>query len=328
VNFFTAFHVWVQTQLTTYIADRTASMAMALEPFVALCAVIYVLFWGWLQLTGRIEQPVVEGAKRILVLATVIGLSVDLWAYNALFVDTFMTSPQRIAVLIANAPSAPTITTADTVLTEGVSVAENLFRQGGVLDGNMGFYLIGLLVYLLVGLTAGYAAFLDALAQVALSVILAIGPLFIVGLLFDATRRFFEAWISQLCNYGLITVLTGAVTGLLMQIVQTEATQLAADGTGVQIAEVVPLMAACLIVLLVMRQIMPMASGLASGVALASMGVVSHAMSWGLGRTSRMAGALTQPSARTAPHLDPATRLPALPTAAGATLAPRHSLRR
>jgi len=33
--------------------------------------------------------------------------------------------------------------------------------------------------------------------------------LFIASLFFDATRRFFSAWIAQLANYGLITVFDG-----------------------------------------------------------------------------------------------------------------------
>jgi type IV secretion system protein VirB6 len=36
-----------------------------------------------------------------------------------------------------------------------------------------------------------------------------------------------------------------------------------------------------------MRQVMPMAAGLASGLALSSFGIVSAALAWGLGRASR-----------------------------------------
>jgi type IV secretion system protein VirB6 len=39
-----------------------------------------------------------------------------------------------------------------------------------------------------------------------------------------------------------------------------------------------------------MRQVMPMAAGLASGLALSTFGVVSAAMRWGLGSSSRSLG--------------------------------------
>ena len=46
--------------------------------------------------------------------------------------------------------------------------------------------------------------FLIALSDIALAVLLALGPLFIAMLLFDATQRLFSAWIAQLTTYALI----------------------------------------------------------------------------------------------------------------------------
>jgi len=60
--------------------------------------------------------------------------------------------------------------------------------------------------------------FLIALSSIALAVLLALGPLFFAMLFFDATRRFFGAWIAQLANYGLITVLTVMVAALLLRM--------------------------------------------------------------------------------------------------------------
>ena len=43
---------------------------------------------------------------------------------------------------------------------------------------------------------------------------------------------------------------------------------------------------------LIMRQVMPMASGLASGLALSSFGAVSALLAWGLGRAAGNTGQL------------------------------------
>lgn len=282
MNFFTAFDVWLQAKLATFVADKTAALAALLEPFAVVCALLYVMVWGYLQLAGKIEEPVFEGARRILVLVAVLGFSIRLWSYNAFWVDTFMTSPQALATALAGAPAGPGLNgTADTVLNEGFTVAENLYKQAGVLDGNFGFYIAAAVMWIVITLTATYAAFLAALSRIALALILALGPLFILGLLFDSTRRFFESWVAQLANYALIAVLTGAIGGLLLEIVTTEATAMSAAGTDLTLGAIVPLVAACVLVLLVMLQIMPIASGLASGVALTSMGVVSKSIAWG-----------------------------------------------
>ena len=52
-------------------------------------------------------------------------------------------------------------------------------------NGDVGYYLAAVIVYVLMGAVCVYTLFLMALARVALAVLLAIGPLFIVLLLFD-----------------------------------------------------------------------------------------------------------------------------------------------
>jgi type IV secretion system protein VirB6 len=116
--------------------------------------------------------------------------------------------------------------------------------------------------------------FLIALSNIALAVLLALGPLFISALLFDATRRFFSAWIAQLANYGLITVLTIMVAALLLQLVQSYATQTAARGASIFTLDALNLLLVAVLVFLILRQVMPIAAGLAGGLALSSFGVV------------------------------------------------------
>jgi len=106
-----------------------------------------------------------------------------------------------------------------------------------------------------------------------------LGPLFIALLFFDATRRFFSAWIAQLANYGLITVLTVMVAALLLRIVQSYAAQTAARGTAILTVDALNMMLIALLVFLVLRQIMPIASGLAGGSSLNSFGVASRGFS-------------------------------------------------
>ena len=121
------------------------------------------------------------------------------------------------------------------------------------------------------------------LSRIALSVLLALGPLFIALLFFETTKRFFEAWIAQLANYAFITILTVLVAALMLRVVTVAAQQAVSAGGGIQIADAVRVCMAAGLTFLVMRQVMPMAAGLASGLALCTFGVVSAALAWGFG---------------------------------------------
>src|SRR5580765_6243778 len=100
VGFFATFWSWLNGQLATYIGDNTARAAVALEPAVVTLATVYVMVWGYLQLTGRIEEPLVTGLRRLLTLALVIGGALHLWLYNNLIVDTFYRAPAQLAAAI------------------------------------------------------------------------------------------------------------------------------------------------------------------------------------------------------------------------------------
>src|SRR5690348_16001553 len=100
MGFFAEFSAWLNGLLATYIGDNTARVAGALEPAVVTVAVLYVMIWGYLQLTGQIEEPFVSGIKRILALALILGSALELWLYNAVIVDTFFNAPGQLAAAV------------------------------------------------------------------------------------------------------------------------------------------------------------------------------------------------------------------------------------
>jgi type IV secretion system protein VirB6 len=288
MGFFGTFWNWLNGQLASYIGSNTALVAAALEPVIVTLATLYVMGWGYLQLTGSIEEPFVTGLRRLITLAVVLGVAVHLWLYNALLVDTFYRAPAGLAAAIVGAQDP--VATIDAIWERGGAVADRLWNNGGVFSGDFGYYVAGAVVWVLMGLLCVYTMFLIALSAIALAVLLALGPLFIALLLFDSTRRFFEAWLAQLANYALITLLTVLVAALLLQIVENYAAQTAALGSALLTVDALNMVLVAVLVFLLLRQVMPIAAGLAGGIALSSFGTVSRLLSWGLRGGLRGAG--------------------------------------
>ncbi len=145
---------------------------------------------------------------------------------------------------------------------------------------------MGFLVYILVAGTAIYVLFLLTLSRVALAVLLAIGPLFLCLLFFKSTTRFCESWLAQLSNYALVAILTVLIAALMLHVLSTEAARAAAQGGEIQIADAVRVCLAAGLTALILRQVLSLASALASGMALQSYGVLSHAAAWSAGGTA------------------------------------------
>jgi type IV secretion system protein VirB6 len=292
MGFFATFWSWLNSQMAAYIGDNTSRLAGVLEPAVLTLATIYVMAWGYLHLTGKITEPFEAGLKRIALIALILGMGMRLWLYNTLIVDTFYNAPTQLAASMVGATDP--VGTIDAIWNSGGTVAGNLWDKAGMWKGDLGFYLAGAVVWCLIGVLCVYAMFLIALSSIALAVLLALGPLFFALLFFDATRRFFSAWIAQLANYGLITVLTVMVAALLLRIVQSYAAQTAARGTAVLTVDALNMMLVAFLVFLVLRQVMPIASGLAGGAALSSLNATSRGFSWAARTTTTLARPVTR----------------------------------
>lgn len=294
---FEVFWAWLAARLAAYIGTYAAATAAAIEPVAVTLGTLYVMVWGYLHLKGSIEEPFFSGAVRILTLAVVFGVGLRLWAYHDVLVATFYDAPVQLSAAIIGA--ADPVATVDTIWARGGEVAATLWERGGVFSGDLGYYLAALAVYLLMGLVCVYAMFLMALSRIALAVLLALGPLFILLLLFGSTRRFFEAWLQQLANYALVSVLTVLVAGLMLEAVQAYAEQTAARGAAIVTVDALNMLLVAGLVFLVFQQVMPIAARLSGGIALSSLGSLGRVAGWSVLGARRM-GALGMNLAREA----------------------------
>jgi type IV secretion system protein VirB6 len=276
MGFFQTFWSWLSAQLAGYIGNNTALVAAALEPAIVTLAVLYVMCWGYLQMTGRIEEPFMAGVRRIVTLATILAVALRLWLYNAVIVDTFYRAPAQLAAAVIG--GSDPVGTIDAIWERGGAVADQLWHQAGGMFSNLGFWAMAIAVWLLMGMLCVYVMFLIALASIASALLLAIGPLFIALLLFERTRRLFDAWLAQLANYALITILTVLVAALLLHVLESYAAQTAARGAALKAVDALDMLLMTLLVFLLMRQIMPIASSLAGGLSLSSFGMISRVL--------------------------------------------------
>lgn len=285
--FFELFWTWLQNQLATYVGENTRRLAESIEPAAVTLVTIYVMVWGYLSLTGRLQEHVWEGVKRILMIIVILGLGLRLWTYNTLIVDTTYNGPTRLAAQLVGSQSP--VQTISSIWEHGGKIAQDFSIRGGVLNGDFGFYLAAFAVYVFVGAICAYSMFLMALSRIGLSLVLVLGPIFIVLLLFESTKRFFEAWVAMLANYALITVLAVLVSALLLGFVESFAIRTSQVGNELGTPDALYLILASVIACLVMRQVPSIASGLASGIALSTFGAFGATLNWGLGTSKRTA---------------------------------------
>ena len=283
MGFFAELQTWLDTELTKYIGTYSAKIAAALEPAAVTLAVLYVMTWGYLLATGKIEEPLITGVKRILTVAFVFGVGFKLWLYQDVIVDIFYNGPTQLASQAIGAPTSADAV--DKIFDAGSQVGEALLAKGGLFtSGNLIYILAGFLVFIVFGILCVYVFFLLSLAKVVLSVLLAIGPLFIFLLLFNSTRRYFEAWIGQMATYGFVALLTVMVVAVLMHVLQQAEQQAINAGAAIQAVEAIRVCLAGFLVILVLTQVGTIAHGLGHGFAVQTNSLVGRGVKWGLSK--------------------------------------------
>ncbi|MCL1079065.1 type IV secretion system protein [Parashewanella spongiae] len=272
------FHM-VDKSLNNYVQQGSARMIEFLVPVFTSMMIIWVAIWGYSLIFGRSEQPLQEGYYRILRIGFILTLGLTVGRYNQTVVRFLSETPQLLASVISGGHSQDAATLLDHLFSQIFTLADNAWRQGGVMDGNFGMYFLAIAVLLIGSCLTLIVAFFILLSKVMVSILLAIGPAFFVLLLFQATQRFFESWLGMVLNFGFILLL-GVASGQLMTSVATSyLEQIAHNHSTIStLSDSSMLCIVLALCILVMKQIPAMASALGGGVAIAANGAIASSL--------------------------------------------------
>jgi type IV secretion system protein VirB6 len=275
-NFYTRLFRELDSALNGYVHGTAGSVIGAITPVAATLLAIYVMFWGWSMFRGVISEPILDGFTRIVKLSVIFAIATSIGYYSGYLSDWLWASPDAIASVIAGGDVNSNSSFLDNCWSKLYAFGD-VYMHYAIANTSYGFpapsYFICALAIWLIGLAVtGYCAFLLALSKVSLAVILAVGPIFVLSLVFDATKKFFDAWMGQVLSFVFLVMLTAGVLKLILTVLLTYLTasngQLANPGIDLAI----PALAICLVCLLVLMQVPAMASALGGGIAISTLG--------------------------------------------------------
>src|SRR5699024_10241068 len=105
----------------------------------------------------------------------------------------------RDVVANGNRPTDDQSTTKllDSMLGKGFTLGDRAKQKAGVLSGDFGMYIVAFVCYLGTAALMLFAAVLLMIAKIAMAVLLVVGPVFILLLMFNSTKRYFSMWLGQ-----------------------------------------------------------------------------------------------------------------------------------
>ncbi|CAD7741388.1 hypothetical protein LMG31884_47640 (plasmid) [Xanthomonas hydrangeae] len=257
---------------------------------------IYVLLFGLGVMTGKVQAPGAEALQRIFKMTLIFTFATSTGVYSEWIIDSFTQVPGAIASELAREGTSAEFSMTNTVgtakmldgaLGSGLSAGEAAWKQGassGIMSG-VAYGIIAILIWLFVACVCAYGGALVLCSNMGLSIMLAIGPIFIILAMFESTQQLFVAWTRQLITFAVFFIVIAASMTLTFAFFQPFVQRLAdaanagvVSGISEVVVNFVKLVAFCATAILCLIQSVSWASGLAGGVGVAADGHLRRMM--------------------------------------------------
>jgi type IV secretion system protein VirB6 len=255
--------------------DNAALLVGWFYPIFRSMIVIYVAWWGITNVMGLQNDYLRESFFRVLKVTFILSVALNAGVYNPMIANMFIEGPEELArIFLATDRSM-----LDDTLNRGMQVGNAAWADAGM--RNFGAYIIALLIYGTTVAVTAFCAFLIMLAQIGIAILVSVGPVFIALVLFESTKKYFEAWLGQCVNFFLLYIFTFLAISIFISVFEGYTVNMLAD-TPTTMRQICEFIVIGLCFILVLRQVPGLASALGGGIQLSTLGGFGAAAGFGI----------------------------------------------
>lgn len=264
---------------TTYITDGAATVAGAFQGTATNLLIIYVMFYGWSMMRGVISEPVMDGVSRIIKMSFVFTFATNSARYSSDVADFLYKWPSALSGAMSGSQITSTTQILDNILSAGLDLGVQSWQVAGL--QNLGGYVIGIILFAQTCVVTAIAAAIIIISKFGLALLLALGPIFILMMLFEATRKIFDMWLGVVLTAGFTIVLVSMASNLVFKFYaaafDAASANAAANEGIVTLTDIAPASVSGVIATFFLLGTPLLASGLGGGVSTASAGAAGWA---------------------------------------------------
>lgn len=194
--------------LSTYALGVVSALMSALSPVVLTAMTLWVALYGWAVLRNEVPETVPTFLWKVFKIGLVLTFALQSGFYISNVAETANALAMGVATTFLPTAADPATISSPYALLDrfnddaSAQVADimkdaSMFRLDLVLAAAI--FSIGSVIFLCIAL------FVVTLSKLLLTFLIAIGPLFIFGLAWRPTVRFFDSWLSMLLNAVVLT---------------------------------------------------------------------------------------------------------------------------
>lgn len=202
----------LESAIGEFIAPALDAIVSVTSVLAGALVMLYVAGVGILIVLGYVEQPAKAFAGKSLKLVIIMSIAISAGTYGSVVGDTVASLEALLGEALGARDAAGGIyAVLDETFGSGMSLAMRCFEAADnaswrAFGSIIGWVAVGLLLVagsVLVVLIGGGVI---VVAKFALALLVAVGPLFLMALMFPPVARFFDQWGSSVVNYLLLGV--------------------------------------------------------------------------------------------------------------------------
>jgi type IV secretion system protein VirB6 len=204
--------------LVSFVSSKSAALCSALVPIALTGTTVYIIIMGWAVMRGEAADPFHTVLWKWFKISFVAGIALSAGEYQGTVVEAVSAIPGILTQAFGNAATVGAMVdnAADPLIALGSQLmgeATTPYVPNITLLASAALVALAELFMFIVGLG------MYLVAKVTLALLLAVGPIFILCLMWPAAQSKFEGWLGATLGFAFLQGLIGAAIGMLYDIV-------------------------------------------------------------------------------------------------------------
>lgn len=214
--------------------------------------------------------------RHIITMLCVYGMVMNWKLYQLFVYNIFTNEPANIAQILVNSTGNSQTTVSLSQALDGlyktiIDTTIGFFGQINFSPSGLAFIFYGGLVFIIGTLMCVFALLLFIYAKMVMSIALALGPIFILMILWESTKGMFSAWLKILITIAFIPIVTSAILALMLSVINVTLPNINQPTEAMQFYGIAPFLGLTLTTTLILSQVFRICSALGGGITLASL---------------------------------------------------------
>ncbi|WP_150140519.1 type IV secretion system protein [Candidatus Enterovibrio escicola] len=206
---------------SSFVLEGAQNLMAAIKPIVITCVTIHLMGHAYLQIAGKTDDLAIDVVKTCVTVISITTLTLNVGNYTNYIVEGVHALGEGLANgILPNNTNKNIYYTLDGLLKNGVEKMIFCWDKGGWKASSWVWFICGLIIVLSITILTIMAAIIIIGTKFLLSILLVVGPLFMIMACFPLTRRFLDSWMGKILENLLVQLFGIAIVYMVIELVE------------------------------------------------------------------------------------------------------------